>query len=202
MDKYREIIERVTGLAGITINGTAPYDIRVHNDGFFERVVSGGSLGLGEAYMDGWWDCDQVEELFCRILRARANQGIQLTWKDKLGFIRARLQNMQSSRKAWEAAPHYDLSNEFFEKLLDGRMNYSCAYWKDANSLDQAQENKLDLVCRKVGLSKGDRLLDIGCGWGALVQYATDRYGCEAVGITISESQAEYVRKPLQGPSG
>jgi len=90
-------------------------------------------------------------------------------------------------------AYHYDVSNEFYALFLDRRMVYTCAYYRRPDGdLDQAQEDKLDLVCRKLRLQPGERLLDIGCGWGSLVVWAAERYGVLARGVTLSRAQAEY----------
>ena len=94
---------------------------------------------------------------------------------------------------------HYDVSNEFYELFLDRRMVYTCAYYRDPDGdLDQAQEDKLDLVCRKLRLAPGERLLDIGCGWGAFIQWAAERYGVRALGVTLSENQYEYARRRIR----
>jgi Cyclopropane fatty acid synthase and related methyltransferases len=83
--------------------------------------------------------------------------------------------------------------------MLDIRMVYSCGYWKGTSDLDKAQEQKLDLICRKIGLTRGDRVLDIGCGWGGFVQFAADRYGCRCVGLTLSAPQADYAAARCAG---
>src|SRR5579884_121483 len=100
------------------------------------------------------------------------------------------------SRDRTAVTYHYDRSNEFFALWLDKRMTYSCAYWDDpSEALEAAQERKLDLVCRKLRLQPGERVLDIGCGWGSFVIYAAERYGVDTVGITLSEKQAQVARE-------
>jgi len=97
---------------------------------------------------------------------------------------------MQSRAKAYEVADkHYNLGNDLYEAMLDPRMIYTCAYWKDATDLASAQEAKLDLVCRKAGLKPGMRVLDLGCGWGGFAIYAAEKYGCEVLGVTIAKEQ-------------
>ncbi|HET7676190.1 MAG TPA: cyclopropane fatty acyl phospholipid synthase [Gammaproteobacteria bacterium] len=181
--------------ADIEIDGGRPWDIRVHDPRLFTRAFAEGSLGVGEAYMDGWWDCARLDEFFARLLRAQIDTQV-LTWKDALRSLRARLINLQSRSRAFEIGRrHYDNGNRLYQCMLDSRMMYSCGYWKDATTLDEAQEAKLDLVCRKLGLEAGMRLLDIGCGWGGMARFAAERYGVEVVGVTVSEQQANYARE-------
>ncbi|MFI1452098.1 cyclopropane fatty acyl phospholipid synthase (plasmid) [Streptomyces virginiae] len=187
------LVRRTARHAGITIDGDKPHDIRVHNERFYSRVVTQGSLGLGESYMEGWWDCDRLDEMFCRLLDLDRTARLKLSPREWLRIGTAYVGNRQTLRRARDVTrAHYDLGNRFFEQMLDKRMVYSCGYWKGAASLDEAQEQKLDLICRKLELAKGDRILDIGCGWGGLVQYAAERHGCECVGLTLSAPQADY----------
>ena len=186
--------------AGVEINGPHPYDIQVHNDDFYRRVLSQGSLGLGESYMEGWWDCDKLDQLFYRIVGADLEHKVRLNWRLLLKALWARIFNLQSRRRAFQIGErHYDLGNDLFENMLDKRMVYSCAYWNDARSLDEAQENKLELICRKIGLKDGMRVLDIGCGWGSFAKYAADKYGTEVVGITVSKEQMGLAKKRCKG---
>jgi len=196
--RVRESLEKL----GLEVGGGAPHDPQVHDKRFFQRIVSQGSLGLGESYMDGWWSCAQLDEFFFRLLRADLGQKARRPWREALAALRAKILNMQSPRRASRVANvHYDLSAEFFQTFLDQRMVYSCAYWKAADSLEQAQEDKLDLICRKLRLSSHDRLLDIGCGWGSFLKYACERHRCESVGVTISGPQASYARRDCAGLS-
>jgi cyclopropane-fatty-acyl-phospholipid synthase len=192
-NRYKNTAENILAVAGIEINGGNPWDIRVHNDDFYKRVFTQGTLGLGESYMDGWWDCDRLDEFFCHVLRARLDVTIQKNWKLISSIILARLFNMQSRDRAFQVGEkHYDLGNDLFQNMLDNKMVYSCGYWNGAVDINKAQENKLDLICRKLGLKSGDKVLDIGCGWASLVQYAAEKYGVEVVGITVSKEQEEY----------
>ncbi len=103
------------------------------------------------------------------------------------------------SRDRAAIAHHYDVGNDFFRLWLDRRLVYSCAYFETPDqTLDAAQEAKLDLICRKLRLRTGERLLDIGCGWGALVMHAAERYGVTAVGVTLSQPQAEYAQQAVE----
>ena len=176
--------------AGITVGGTQPWDIQVHHPATFDRILTQGSLGLGESYMDGWWDCRAVDEFIARVLRARLDRQV-----GRAGWIwaslKARLTNLQSEQRAWQVAEtHYDLGNDLYEAMLDPSMAYSCGYWAQASSLEAAQEDKLDLICRKLQLRPGMRLLDIGCGWGSLMLFAARHYGANCVGLTVSREQA------------
>ena len=200
MNRYESLVRDLLRPSGITLGGEAPHDLHVHDARFFERVVAEGSLGLGESYMDGWWSCGQLDEFFCRLLRARVDARVRLPWRQVLAAGVARVLNRQSSRRAAQVATvHYDLGPQFFEAIMDPRMVYSCGYWKDARTLAAAQEAKLDLTCRKLRLSAADRVLDIGCGWGSFVTFATERHGCATVGVTISGPQAEYARRRAAG---
>jgi len=200
MDKLKKTAEELLSLAGVEIDGTHPWDIQIHNDDFYRRVLSQGSLGLGESYMDGWWDCEELDEFFYRIIRADLEHKVRLNWRLLLKAIWARIYNLQSRRRAFQIGErHYDLGNDLFENTLDKRMVYSCAYWRNASTLDQAQENKLDLICRKIGLKAGMRILDIGCGWASFAKYAAEKYGAEVIGITVSKEQVELGRELCRG---
>lgn len=200
MEKSRKTAEGILSLAGIEINGTHPWDIHVHNDNFYQRVLTQGSLGLGESYMDAWWDCEKLDQFFYRILRANLEDTVKRNWKLLVSVLAARIFNLQSRRRAFQIGEkHYDLGNELFEHMLDKRMVYSCAYWKGAHTLDEAQENKLDLICQKIGLQPGMRILDIGCGWGSFAKYAADKYSVTVVGITVSKEQVALGQNTCKG---
>lgn len=187
--------------AGITINGSAPYDMQVHNENLYTRIFSGGSLALGESYMDGWWDCRDLSEFFSRLctISPHDTETITLVGVAWQSFI-SRIVNFQSSARAFQVGKqHYDIGNDLYMRMLDKRMIYSCGYWKNAKNLDEAQEHKLDLICRKIGLTEGDTLLDIGCGWGGLAKYAAEKYGARVTGITVSKEQATFATEHTQG---
>src|SRR5512137_1699599 len=188
-DELHKKVELLMSLADVEIGGGRPWDIRVHDDRFYERVLAEGSLGLGESYMDGWWDCDRLDEFFYKILRIdlerKAKQRLRL-----VDLLKAKLVNLQRPSRAFEIGKrHYDIGNDLYRCMLDTHLIYSCAYWKDASTLDEAQEAKLDLVCRKLDLQPGMRVLDIGCGWGGTARYAAQHYRVEVVGTTVSEEQ-------------
>jgi cyclopropane-fatty-acyl-phospholipid synthase len=200
MDELKKTAEELLSLAGVEINGTHPWDIQVHNDNFYGRVLTQGSLGLGESYMDAWWDCDELDGFFYRIVRADLESEVRGNWKLLLKALWARIYNLQSKGRAFQVGKkHYDLGNELFENMLDKRMVYSCAYWKSAHTLDEAQKDKLDLICRKIGLKHGMRILDIGCGWASFAKYAAEKYGVSVVGITVSKEQVALGRDLCKG---
>lgn len=185
--------------ADIRLNGTRPWDMRLNGPGALRQVLTRGSLGLGEAYMDGLWDCDQLDVFFHRVLMARIDEKVR-PLSLLLPALKARLFNLQTINRAFEVGrAHYDLGNDFYAAMLDRRMTYTCGYWRDARDLDAAQEAKLDLVCRKLGLKPGMRLLDIGSGWGSLLGFAAEHYGVSGVGITISREQAAWCNARFAG---
>lgn len=180
---------------GITVNGSQPWDIQIHNDLFFPRVLKHGVLGLGESYMDQWWDCEKLDVFFEKILRAGLDAYIKPPFTSSLKQALSFIINFQSKQRAKEVAlKHYNLGNTLFKTMLDKRMIYSCGYWKNARNLDEAQEAKLALICNKLQLQPGQRLLDIGCGWGGLARYAAEKHNVKVVGITISQQQADYAK--------
>ncbi|MFC2014197.1 cyclopropane fatty acyl phospholipid synthase [Chloroflexota bacterium] len=199
-DKLENTSQRLLSLAGIKINGDNPWDIRVHNEKFYQRVLAQGSLGLGESYMDGWWDCEKLDEFFYRAIRSQIESKVKKNWALLFEVLLAKVVNMQSKKRAFQIGEkHYDSGNELFRNMLDKRMVYSCAYWKDFHTLDEAQESKLDLICQKLGLQPGMRVLDIGCGWGSFVKYAAEKYKVKVIGITVSKEQAEFGKTLCKG---
>lgn len=192
----RKITEKLLTSAGIQINGSDPADIQIFDNRTYQRVLSAGSLGLGEAYMEGWWDCERLDALICKLLTADLEKTVSNRLGQLLIAVGDHLFNRQSRRRSLEVAEvHYNLGNHLFEYMLGKSMMYSCGYWANAFTLEKAQEQKLDLICRKLKLHPGLRVLDIGCGWGGFAAYAASKYGVEVTGITISEEQAEVARQ-------
>jgi len=186
-------------LADIRINGTRPWDMQVRDERFFERVLAHGSLGAGESYMDGWWDTEALDELFTRIHRADLQTHVGTAGMAWLA-LKGRIFNRQTrSLSRAVAQEHYDLGNDLYEAMLDRRMQYTCAYWKNAATLDQAQENKLHLICRKLGLKPGMTVLELGGGFGGLAHFAATEYGCHIVSYNISREQVAYAREWCRG---
>lgn len=187
-------------LADIVAGGDRPWDIQVHNSRFYERVLAEGTLGFGESYMDGWWDCEALDEMCCRAIRARLDERVPVNLQTVISVASAVFLNLQKKRRIRKIAErHYDLGNDFFEAMLDPEMQYSCAYFSGTDDLVVAQRLKLDLIFRKLGLEPGMRLLDIGCGWGGLARHAARDHGCEVVGITISREQQAYAANACRG---
>ena len=192
-------IQRLLARAGIVINGPQPWDMQVHNENFFRRLLAQGSLGLGESYMDGWWDAASLDEFFARAKRAELHKDVgesRATWLS----LKSRLLNLQTQALARRvAAQHYDLGNDLYQAMLDSHMQYSCGYWPGGASLEQAQQNKMDLICRKLGLRQGMRVLELGGGFGGLARFAAAKYGCEIVSYNISTRQVDYGKEVCQG---
>jgi cyclopropane-fatty-acyl-phospholipid synthase len=188
-----------TGLlaeAGVTINGSRPWDIRVYDERLYPRVLTQKNLALGEAYTAGWWDCERIDEFFARVLRSGAAERIRGGLRVLLALLPAYLLNLQSPSRAHMVAKlHYDLGNDLFAAQLDPYMQYSCAWFKDTTSLAEAQHRKLRLICKKLDLRPGERLLDIGCGWGGLAKFAAQECGCSVVGVNISKRQIAFARE-------
>ena len=187
--------------SGITINGSEPYDPQFHHPDLSRRIFATGSIGIGEGYMEGWWTCDSVDELASRLMRNKFTTKV-VNSRTKLAFeiLKARVFNYQKISRAFQVGEqHYDTGNDLFEIMLDPTMSYSCGYWKDAETLEQAQLNKLDLICRKLKLEKGMTLLDIGSGWGSLAEHAARHYGVEVTGITVSKEQANLAAERCKG---
>jgi cyclopropane-fatty-acyl-phospholipid synthase len=199
-----KIIEKTTkeilSLAGIEVNGPNPWDIQVHNNDFYKRALTEAELGIGESYMDGWWECKKIDELIFRIIRERLDEKVKRKLSIIFKILLTKIFNLQSKKRAFIIGEkHYDLGNDLFRNMLDKRMNYSSAYWKDANTIDEAQENKLALICKKLYLQEGMRVLDIGCGWSAFGKYAAEKYNVETVGITVSKEQVELGKEMCKG---
>lgn len=195
----RSSFSKLLSLAGIELNGSRSFDIRVHDERLYKRVFADGSLGLGEAYLEGWWDCDDLSQFFFLICRSGINDKI-LPWQCLVHGAMARVFNLQSKRRAHHVGEyHYDIGNDLYQSMLDRNMIYTCGYWKNSANLEEAQNAKLDLVCKKLGLKPGMRLLDIGCGWGGLLKFAAENYGVSAVGVTISKEQVELGQSLCSG---
>jgi len=194
-----DFVKSLFNSAGVKINGPGDADIQVINPYFYKRVFRDGALGFGESYMDGWWEVKKLDELCYRLLHSSLEEKIK-SLKSFVHYLEAFLFNMEKKSKAFEVGrKHYDLGNDLFAKMLDKRMAYSCGYWKEAKNLDDAQEAKLDLICRKINLKPGMKVLDIGCGWGSFCKYAAEKYGVEVVGITVSKEQVEYATLDCKG---
>ncbi|MFU0887759.1 cyclopropane fatty acyl phospholipid synthase [Kluyvera sichuanensis] len=199
-DNWSRMGNDLLSQADIKINGARPWDIQVHHADFFKRVFQQGSLGLGESYMEGWWDCERLDILFCKILKAKLDKQVPGNLRDILRVVSARLFNLQSRSRSWIVGKeHYDIGNDLFALMLDPHMQYSCGYWRDAQTLEEAQNAKLKMICEKLQLQPGMRLLDIGCGWGGLAAYAARNYGVSVDGVTISREQQKLAQQRCEG---
>ena len=190
-----EVLRDLLDRAGITIGGDAPWDIQVHDERVYPRALRDGTLGVGEAYVDGWWDCQAIDQMIERLIRARVDTALGESWVLVANAIRSRVFNLQASRAFEVGERHYDVGNDLYRAMLGGRMIYTCAYWKRADDLDSAQESKLDLICRKIGAHAGMRILDLGCGWGGFAAFVAERYGASVVGYTVSREQWAWAKE-------
>ena len=166
----------------------------VHHDHAFTRMLIGGSTGAGEAYMDGLWSSSDLRAVLTGALanagRVRLDAAVSLPRRILDLWRHSRRRNTRSG-SAQNIQAHYDLGNEFFRLFLDESLAYSCAIWDGCDDLDEAQQAKFDLVCRKLDLGPGDRVLEIGCGWGGFAVHAARTTGCQIVAITVSREQYE-----------
>lgn len=189
----KKLSQNILSLADVKINGNRPWDVQIHNPKVYSRVFAGRSLALGESYMDGWWDCKALDQFFDKILVAGLYKRVNLfiVWN----FLKAKITNRQKADAFNIGKKHYDIGNDLYRLMLDKRMNYSCGYWKNAKTLNQAQKAKLELICKKIGLKPGMTVLDIGCGWGGFAKYAAEKYAVRVLGITVSKEQAKLARE-------
>ncbi len=202
MQNSRALAQDLLAPAGITLNGPKPYDPQINDDRMIDRVLRDGIIAVGESYMDGWWDAADIPEMVTRMMRSSQVEKLFSLQMVSLAvaYVRAQLLNLQSRARAFQVAEHhYDIGNDLYERMLDSRLTYSCGYWSHARTLDEAQEAKLDLVCRKIKLKEGDRVLDIGCGWGSFAIFAAEKYGAQVVGVTVSKEQAAFARERARG---
>ncbi len=196
----KSIVSDLLAEAEITINGDQPWDIQVHDEQFYQRIMEGADMEFGDSYMDGWWDCEALDECVRRILEAHLDEKLKEDVKMLWHVARSRVLNRQKrARAAQVAQQHYDLGNDLYQAMLDARLCYTCGYWKEADTLDQAQEAKLELVCRKIGLKPGMTILELGCGWGSFAKYAAEKYDAKVVGVNLSTEQVQLARELCAG---
>lgn len=194
-NKFKDAIENILISADIKINGNNPWDIKVYNDEFYQRVLAHGSLGLGESYMDDWWNCEALDQLIDKIFRAKLDEKIKKNWGTIFESLKAKLLNLQSKLRLQKVIKQsYNLSAELYMAFLDPYNQYTCGYFKNTEDLNSAQETKLELICKKLNISPGDKVLDIGCGWGGFAKFAAERFGSHVTGITISDKQLIYAQ--------
>jgi cyclopropane-fatty-acyl-phospholipid synthase len=196
----KKSIQSLLSMADIKIDGDRPWDIRIRDERFFRRVLADPTVGLGESYMDGWWECKSIDQLFYKILTARLDEKVKNHPRLLLHRFMSRLVNLQTRARSLKIAEkHYEFSTDLFLSFLDPYNQYTCGYFKDTEDLNKAQELKLDLICRKLKITSSDEVLDIGCGWGGFAKFASERYGCHVTGISISSEQVEYAKEFCKG---
>jgi len=207
MSNAKKIIEDLLLEADIHINGQNPWDLQVHNEKFYSKLLYNTELALGETYTDGWWDCRHLDQFFYRALRANLDKNVTMDSSFFINNIKTFLRNsvayainLQTKFRSVEVGKkHYDTGNDLFKIMLDKRMIYTCAFWENVSNLDEAQERKLEITCKKLQLQPGMKVLDIGCGWGGLAKYIAEHYNVSVVGVTISEQQYEVAKAQTQG---
>lgn len=200
MSRAKKICSQLLEYAGITINGSNSWDIQVKEEKFYDRLLTDQNLGLGESYMENWWECTKIDEMIARILEADLDEKVRNNKNLIFQTLLHRLVNFQTKRRSLEVAKrHYDLGNDLYRNMLDEGMTYSCGYWKKASNLRDAQRDKLELLCQKLLLKPGMKLLDIGCGWGSLAKHAAENYGVDVVGVTISKEQIPIAKERCKG---
>ena len=194
-----ELATQILDRAGVPVNGSVPWSIQVHNEKLWDRVISQRQLGLAEAYMDGWWDCDAIDVMLTKLLETDVLGQLRPTFALAGHAIKSTFLNRQTkSRAAKNAQHHYNIGNDLYERMLDPEMVYSCGYWATAKDLASSQFAKLDLICKKLHLEPGMKILDIGCGWGGYLRHAVKNYGVIGVGISPAENQIQ-IAKSRQG---
>lgn len=199
---FKQQALKILESADIVIGGDRPWDIQVHDERLYRRAILGGTLGFGEAYMDGWFDAPAMDQMFERVMGGDVRSHLwALRASKKIQGLHNLVVNRQTKQRAGKVATtHYDVGNDLFERMLDPLMIYSCAYWQGgANDLAEAQEAKIDLIARKLELQPGMKVLDIGCGWGGAAKHMAERHGVSVVGVTISKEQAELARARVAG---
>jgi len=199
MDKAEKTVRDILALAGVGVDGVHPWDLQVTSKDFYRRLLGQGSIALGETYMDGLWECEKIDVFIYKVLRSGLEHKISvlsLLWP----VLWSKMVNLQSRGRAFNIGKHhYDIGNDLFKLMLDDSMAYTCGYWREADNLADAQQAKMDLVCRKMGLQAGMRVLDIGCGWGSFARYAAQNYGVKVVGVTVSQEQIDLGRELCTG---
>lgn len=202
MTKEKATVIKLLSAANIQVDGSKPFDIQVHDDRFYKKALSQRELGIGEAYMDGWWSSKQLDETIARLLSVNIRESLPITPVLIKSVVVGAVANQQKQTRAYKnASAHYDIGNDLYSLMLGKRMIYSCGFWEKAKNLDQAQEAKLDRICKKLYLKKGMTLLDIGCGWGGFSEFAAKNYGVKVTGISPAIEQVKLAKERTKGLS-
>jgi len=195
----KKIVTNLFSQAGIKLDGSNPWDIQLNNDRFYTSTLRG-SLGFGESYMKGDWDVDSMDALFRRIIRMNITESPLVLFNRLFLDIKSRLTNLQTRIGSLAIAEtHYDLDHRLYELFLGPYNQYTCCFFNKAKTLEEAEVEKLEMICDKLDLREGDRVLDIGCGWGGFAKYAAETRGCRVTGISISKEQIAYSRRYTEG---
>jgi len=195
----RRIITGVLEQADIRVGGDRPWDLRIHHDRFFPRAMRG-TLGVGESYMDGDWDAGSLIEFFRKTMDAGLQMHPLLRINRVAKEVHARFRNLQTRRRSRAVAEeHYDLDHRMYAQFLGPWNQYTCCFFDGTDDLEEAELCKLEMICDKLEIESGDRVLDIGCGWGGFAKYAASTRGCSVVGISLSDEQIEYARDYTEG---
>ncbi len=200
MAQAEKVFSDMMTKAGIRVNGDRPFDIQIKNDQFYQRVLASPALGMGESYMDEWWECPALDTFIEKTLRADIPGQVKQDRMTACNALMAKIFNLQTIQRAFAVGKHhYDIGNDLYRSMLDKRMQYTCGYWKDAENLEEAQEAKLELICKKIGLTPGMTILELGCGFGGFARYAAEKYQVSVTGFTVSKKQAEFGRDYCKG---
>lgn len=207
--RNRKILNEIFNYADIKINGDNPHDIIVNHSRFYDKVMSNGSLGLGESYMDGDWDCKSLDKLFDNITTYNLREHA----KEKCSVVDFVINKISSNGKLKESEKlmkqHYDIGNDLYTSMLGGNpienqnhafMQYTCGYReitenKNEFNLRDAQIKKLELICKKAYLKSGMKILELGSGFGGFANYSSTNYGVEITAYNISKKQIEFSRE-------
>ena len=193
----------MTAMAGTLWGRGKPIHVRIHDGAFYPAALFEQSSGVGRAYMEGWWSCDDPVGLIRLLAR---NESVIRRWTaPTLGllapwhrFLLWRRRNTETQARR-NIMSHYDLGNDFFASFLDPTMTYSCAVFENPDDdLETAQVNKLDRICRKLDLGPQDHVVEIGTGWGGFALHAAGRYGCRVTTTTLSAEQAALARQRIR----
>ncbi len=196
---FKPLFESLLEGTGVRVDGDRPWDIRVNRDRLYRRTLRG-SLGIGESYIDGDWDCAALDQLFRRVLSANTQKNPLIRAARAWRGLQARVMNLQTRERSRAVAEeHYDIDHRMYALFLGPWNQYTCCFFDGTDDLGRAEVIKLELLCDKLELKAGDRLLDIGCGWGGFAKYAAETRGCEVTGISLSEEQIRYAAEYTRG---
>lgn len=196
----KHLITYLFSRADIRVGGSRSWDIEVTDPRFFRTLMKRGSLGLGEAYMDGWWRAEDLEAFFYRCIKSNLYQASQSLPFHVRRRLLDKLNNQQNRNKSVRVArQHYNLGNDLFFEFLGHYKNYSCGYFRDTDDLCQAQLKKMQQICREMAFKSGERVLDVGGGWGEIARHVATNHECQITSINISDEQITHARRHCAG---